>query len=290
MSSVQKLAAAVLAGLVLSLVVVVGGVAYVRAGGGTKLTLAQAPTATSTIPTLDDQPPPQEKDLVEETTTTSSTTTTTVPGFQPDSTTSSPPTTRFAVPVSGSGAVLQPPGAPSTRQLSSGSGCQGLADTNASEVHCEQFRARGGDLVWLTQTTREGVLGSGQGRSYYVFQRSGASQWTTVLEKLDLSGSQFKSVNVRLADVSGDGAVDAVFGFRSAASGLLAVDVVEGPGTVTAHRDASNGSARVSTGQVDIWYASGASFVHEVIRSVDGSYRVVSSEQISSGEVPPSQL
>lgn len=278
-----------LAGLVLALLVVVGGVAYVRGDGGTNLTLTEAPTATSTIPTIDGPAPP-EKDLVEDTTTTSSTTTTTLPGFQPDTTTSSPPTTRFALPVSGSGAVLQSPGAPSTRQLSAGSGCQGLADAGAFNVRCEQFRARGGDLIWLTQSTREGVLGASQGRSYYVFQRAGSNQWSTVLEKIDPGGSQFKSVNVRLADLSGDGSVDAVFGFRSAGSGTLAVDVVEGPGTVTAHREASNGSARVSTGQLDIWYASGATSIHEVIRNVDGSYRVVSSEQVSSGDVPPSQL
>lgn len=292
MSPLQKLLAAVLAGLVLVLLVVVGGVAYVRSGGGTEVSLTQAPTATSTIPTLDDNPPPREKDLVEETTTTSSTTTTTttIPGLVPETTTSTPPTTRLGPAVTASGAVLLPPGAPTTRQLPAGSGCHGLADRDASDVRCELFRAKGGDLIWLTQSTREGVLGSKQGRSVYVFQRSGSTHWTIVLEKLDPGGSQYRSVNVRLADVSGDGSQDAVFGFRSAASGLLAVDVVEGPGTVTAHRDASSGSARVSKGQLDMWSASGASATHEVIRFVDGSYRVVSSEQVPSAEVPPSQL
>jgi hypothetical protein len=292
-SPLQKLLAAVLAGLVLSLLVVVGGVAYVRGGGDTTVDLAEAPTATSTIPTLDDKPPPQEKDLVEETTTTSTTTTTTttIPGLVPDTTTTSstPPTTRVAPLLSASGAVLRPPGAPPTRQLAAGSGCEGLADPNASEVRCELFRAKGGDLIWLTQSTREGVLGSERGRSVYVFRRSGSSQWTIVLEMLDPSGSQYRSVNVRLADVSGDGSQDAVFGFRSG-SGLLAVDVVEGPGTVAAHLDALSGSARVSTGQLDIWSGSGASSTHEVIRVVDGAYRVVSSEAVSSSEVPPSQL
>ncbi len=281
-----------LAGLVLSLLVVVGGVAYVRSGGDTKLNLTESDIPTSSIPTLDDRPAPQEKDLVEETTTTTTTTTTiaTIPGVAPETTTSTPPTTRLGPLVGPSGAVLLPPGARSTRQLTAGSSCQGLADENASDVRCELFRAKGGDLIWLTQSTREGVLGAGRGRSAYVFQRSGPSQWTIALEKVDVGGSQFKSINVRVADVSGDGNQDAVFGFRSASSGILALDVVEGPGMVAAHRDAANGSARVSTGQIDIWTGSGASSTHEVIRVVDGSYRVVSSEPVSGAHVPPSQL
>lgn len=292
MSPLQKLAAGLLAGLVLSLGVVVAGVAYVRSGGETKLGLIKAPIPTSTIPTLgEDQQPEDEKDLVEETTTTSgpSTTTTTIFGAA-DSTTSSPPTTRLGPSVDGSGAVLGPAGAPPTRPLAAGASCHGLADPNATEVRCELFRAKGGDLIWLTQSTREGVLGSGRGRSIYVFERSGSGEWRVALEKVDVGGSQFKSVNVRVADVSGDGFQDAVFGFHSASSSLLAIDVVEGPGRVTAHRDASNGSARVSTGQLDIWSGSGASVTHEVIRVVDGTYRVVTSEPVPGGEVPPSQL
>ncbi|HUP69198.1 MAG TPA: hypothetical protein VM142_05215 [Acidimicrobiales bacterium] len=292
MPPLQKLLAALLGGLVLSLVVVLAGVAYVRSGGETKLKLTQAPTAISTIPTLDGEPQPQEKDLVEETTTTSSTTTTTTTifGMGPDTTTSGPPATRLAPAIDGSGAVLLPAGAPGNRELAAGASCQGLADPNASEVRCELFRAKGGDLIWLTQSTREGVLGSGRGRSFYVFERAGSNSWRIALEKVDVGGSQFKSVNVRVVDVSGDGSQDAVFGFRSASSGLLAVDVVEGPGIVTAHRDATNGSARVSTGQLDVWSASGASAIHEVIRVVGSSYRIVSSEQVASSEVPPSQL
>lgn len=292
-SPLQKLLAAVLGGLVLSLVVVLAGVAYVRSGGGeTRLGLTQSPIPTSTIPTLDeDERPDDEKDLVEETTTTSSSSTTTTTLFGAgQTTTSSPPTTRLGPSVDGSGAVLLAAGAPAPRQLPSGASCHGLADPNASDVRCELFRARGGDLIWLTQSTREGVLGSGRGRSVYVFARAGSGQWKAVLEKQDPGGTQFKSVNVRVADVSGDGHPDAVFGFNSGSSSLLAVDVVEGPGTVTAHRDAPNGSARVSPGQLDIWSGSGASVVHEVIRVVDGVYRVVSSEPVSGGQVPPSQL
>lgn len=279
-----------LGGLVLCLVVIVAGVSYVRGGGETNLRAGQGTTAISTIPTLDDEPPPDEKDLVEETTTTTGTTTTTLPGFLPDTTTSSPPTTRLGPAVDGSGAVLSSPGAPVTRQLAAGAACQGLADPNASEVRCELFRAKGGDLIWLTQSTREGVLGAGRGRSVYVFERSGSTSWRTVLEKVDIGGSQFKSINVRVADVSGDGSQDAVFGFRSSSSGVLGVDVVEGPGTVTAHRDAGGGSARLSTGQLDVWSESGASTIHEVIRVVAGSYRVVSSQPVASGDVPPSHL
>lgn len=292
MSPLQKLLAALLGGLVLSLAVVLAGVAYVRTGGGeTRLGLTQAPVPTS-IPTLgEDGQAEDEKDLVEETTTTSSSSTTTTTLFGTGgTTTSSPPTTRLGPALDGSGAVLLPAGAPATRQLAAGASCQGLADPSASDVRCELFRARGGDLIWLTQSTPEGVLGSGRGRSIYVFARSGAGQWRVVLEKQDPGGAQFKTVNVRVADVSGDGDQDAVFGFNSGSSSLLAVDVVEGPGTVTAHRDAPSGSARVSTGQLDLWSRSGASVVHEVIRVVDGVYRVVSSEPVSGGQVPPSQL
>lgn len=291
-SPLQKLLAALLAGLVVMLTVVVAGVAYVRSGGETELGLTSGPIVTSTVPTLGEgELSEEERDLVEETTTTSSSSTTTTTLFGTgETTTSSPPTTRLGPSIDGSGAVLLPAGAPAPRQLPAGASCHGLADPNASDVRCELFRARGGDLIWLTQSTREGVLGSGRGRSVYVFERSGTGQWRVALEKLDPGGSQFKSVNVRVVDVSGDGHQDAVFGFRSGSSSLLAVDVVEGPGAVTAHRDAPNGSARVSTGQLDIWSGSGVSVVHEVIRVVGGTYRVVSSEPVSGSEVPPSQL
>ena len=293
MSPVQKVLAAVTAGLVLSAVVVLAGLAYVS-GGGSGRVRAAAPTATSTIPTIDEDVEGQRAAGTEETTTTASstttTTTTTIPGFLPETTTSSPPTTVLGPVVSSSGAVLASPPSPVTRELADGASCQALADPNASDIRCELFRARGGELIWLSQSHREGVLSASRGRRIYVFRNIGGRQWTTVLEKSDAGGSELREVNVRVADVSGDGSQDAVFGFRYSGSGALALDVVEGPGAVTAHRDAANGSARVSTGQLDVWSSVGSSATHEVIRVVQGVYRVVSTEHVASGDVPPSQL
>jgi hypothetical protein len=117
--------------------------------------------------------------------------------------------------------------------------------------------------------------------------------WKSVLEAVDADGSKWTAVKAVVVDISGDKADEIAFGFRGTGSGSLAVDVVEGPGTVTAHRDLSKGSARVSTGQLDTWSASSASsgqYDHDVIRWVDGAWRVVLRNQSAAADVPPSQL
>lgn len=287
MPPLTKLAVVVLGGLVLSLLVVLGGVAYVRSGGSEVKLRAGAEPVANSIPTLDES---EEDDAdvqaLDASTTTTTTTTTTIAAFVAP--TSAPPTTRLGPAISSSGAVLAAPSSPTTRTLS-GQSCQSLADSDAGEVRCDLIRAKGGDLIWLTSTVRQGVLGATSGRRTYVFRRAGGNSWTVVLERVE-SGSAGE-VSARVADVSGDGAQDVVIGFRSGGSGSpLGFDVVEGPGTVTAHRDVGPASVRVSTGQVDVWTPAGATATHEVIRHVAGSYRVVTTEEVPATQVPPSQL
>lgn len=292
----QKRVLGVLAALVAALSVLLLVLALVKDDGGDRVATSVPSTTSSTEGS---------------TTTTSATSTTTavaIPPAMPPTTTPTSTTTTAASPsttspprpvVTGQGAVLSPPAAPSTRTLSPDGGCESLADPGSWEVRCDTVRVRGGQLIWLVaeRPTANGT----RTRRAYVFQRSGpGSQWNLVLEERDDEGTRLAGVNVRAADLSADGSPELAFGFATQGSAsVLSVDVVDASATVVAHRDLPKGVVRVSTGQVDTWSAEGgageanccpSSFVHEVIRFVDGAYRVLASERVRPEDVPPSQL
>lgn len=258
----------------------------VRASATTTTSTTVAPT---TVPSI--EPTTTTYDLTPSTTTTAST----VPAATSTTTTTAPP-----LPVvSSAGAVLKPPGSPTTRTMT-GSDCSTLATAASAGVACGEAHAKGGvTLVWLVEGSSAGV----HRRHAYVFApapgsaasgASGASgAWKSVLEAVDPDGSGWQSVQAVVVDLSGDGADDIAFGFRSVGSGLLAVDVVEGPGAVTAHRDLAHGAARVSPGQWDTWAASGApdgQYDHDVIRWQDNAWRLVMRSSEPASSVPPTQL
>jgi hypothetical protein len=232
---------------------------------------------------------------VESTTTTSSSTSTTVVAptttvapttVAPSST--APASTAPAPVVNGNGALLRSPSSADT-QVVAGPACPGLADP-AWDSTCGTAAARGGSLAWLIET-RTPTGGPTQRRAR-VFRQSGPNQWTLVLSVEDTGGSRFSAIRARVADVSGDGTEEVAFGFTAAGSTPnLAVDLVEGPGTVVVHRDLRRGSARVSTGQLNTWrQVSSDQAIHEVIQFRSGAWRVVSSSAEQPSDTPPSQL
>jgi hypothetical protein len=268
-----------------------GGAVLVVAGaarGRDRRVAASATTTTSTtvapstVPSI--EPTSTTYDLTPSTTTTASTAAVAAP-----STTS---TTAAPLPVvSSAGAVLKPPGTSTTRTMT-GSDCSSLASATSSGVACGVAQAKGGRLAWLVEGSTAGV----HRRHAYVFAPSAGgsgSAWKSVLEAVDPDGSGWQSAAAVVVDLSGDGADDIAFGFRSAGSGLLAVDVVEGPGAVTAHRDLAHGAVRVSPGQWDTWSAAGAaggSYDRDVIRWQDAAWRLLLRSQSAAADVPPSQL
>jgi hypothetical protein len=129
-------------------------------------------------------------------------------------------------------------------------------------------------------------------RRALVWRRGTGQQWTLALRASDDTGDQLAAVRARVEDLSGDGAAEIAFGFtRVGASAVLAVDVVEGPGTVVVHRELPRGVARVSSGQLDMWRRTDPThYAHEVIQVRDGAWRIVASATVAASDVPPSQL
>jgi hypothetical protein len=229
------------------------------------------------------------------TSTSTSTTTTTAPSTTSSPTTAAPattatPTTVVFPVVTGQGAVLRPPATAETRTVPLNTGCEGLGDPGWT-VACGTANARGGVLAWVVESMS--TAGGETARRAMVFRRgAGGQQWSLVLQASDDSGAQFTAIRARVEDLSGDGPSEIAFGFtRVGASGVLAVDVVEGPGNLVVHRELPRGVARVSSGQLDTWRRSSSTqYAHEVIQFRDNAWRIVASASVPASDVPPSQL
>lgn len=199
--------------------------------------------------------------------------------------------------VTGEGAVLERARVAPSRTM--GAACSSLADPGWTSTSCGTARAAGGDLTW--------VISSGpnsRGRRAHVWRRgSSAGEWVLALEARDDNGTRFASIAAKVADVSGDGKDDIAFGFRGTGNAAeLAIDVVDGRGgvpEVTLHRDALRGSARVPSGELEVWAGKPqgnepaccpSTYEHSTYRFVDGAWRVVARETVPASQVPPSQL
>jgi hypothetical protein len=223
------------------------------------------------------------------TTTSSTTPSSTTPVTTAPPSTTAPPTTVVLPVVTGQGAVLHAPTTAETRVVPPGAGCEALGDAGWT-VTCGTAVARGGVLAWVVETMATGD--GATARRAMVFRRGTGQQWSLVLRAGDETGKQFAAVRARVEDLSGDGAAEIAFGFtRVGASGVLALDVVEGPGNVVVHRELPKGVARVSSGQLDTWRRTDSThYAHEVIQFRDGAWRIVASTTVPAGDVPPSQL
>jgi hypothetical protein len=268
------LGAAVLLALVsLLLLSADGGDEEVDAAGGTTTTTVVPGSSTTTSTTL----------LV----TTTAVVTTTIAAAP---VVTGPPTTTAPPLVTGEGALLRPVAGNEVRTVAPGVGCEGLADAGW-DPQCGVVTAKGAQLVWLVESRT--VPGDATARRAYVFRRVGNQQWRPVLRARDEAGTRFAAVRTRVEDPSGDGASEIAFGFTMAGNGALAVDLVEGPGTVVVHRELALGRARVGRGQLDLWRAltpGGSTYAHEVIRYQAGGWRLVASTTVRGSDVPPSEL
>ncbi|MGH9268565.1 MAG: hypothetical protein ACRD0D_10360, partial [Acidimicrobiales bacterium] len=207
------------------------------------------------------------------------------PDAVPTTTTTVPPTTTLAPVVDAQGAVLVN-AARVPRPIDAARGCRSLVDEGWTVGDCGTARAAGADLVWLVQSRSPG------GRQIVVLRVATGSDWVPVLIASD-DGSGLGDVRARVADVSGDGAEDIVFGFRSrAATPVLTLHVVEGPGRVVVHQRLVRGSARVVGGALETWQPApdGAQFEQAAIRFTGGAWRRVVSRLVPAGEVPASEL
>jgi hypothetical protein len=172
--------------------------------------------------------------------------------------------------------------------VAAGGPCAALADPGW-DTTCGTAAARGATLAWLIES--RAASGTTQHRAL-VFRQTAATRWNLVLQAEDTAGSRFGAIRARVADVSGDGAEEIAFGFTSgSATPSLAVDLVEGPGSVVVHRDLRRGAARVSTGQMNTWRQGSADqMIHDVIQFRSGAWRIVASSTEPAADTPPSQL
>jgi hypothetical protein len=187
--------------------------------------------------------------------------------------------------LSGEGALLVRPATDSVRAVDKAKGCNSANDPGWRIVECGALKRDDVVLLWVVQSR-------GKGLRALVLREQTAGQWTTVLAANDDDGTRWSKIGVRGADVSGDGRPDLVFGFRTrAADNALAVDVVDGPGTVGLHLLLPGGSARAEVGALHGWaMLADGSYEHTTYKRLANAWRVAATERVGRDRVPPSMV
>ncbi|HEX7277575.1 MAG TPA: hypothetical protein VF244_09405, partial [Acidimicrobiales bacterium] len=175
--------------------------------------------------------------------------------------------------------------------------CALLGDAGWTVDKCDRVAMAGGERVWLTEFRPSGPFK--EYRAFVLQWSQGKGAWLTHLRLAE--GDGIAEVNVREADLTGDGSPELVFGFHMTGSGsILAYDVVvDGPGglaTVAASRGLSHGRATVATGLItdsEAKYPNNAPNccpayiqVSEVTYS-GGTFRVTETAKNDPGTGPP---
>lgn len=183
------------------------------------------------------------------------------------------------------GALLVRPSTDSVRPIDKARGCNSAVDAGWKIVDCGALRRDDAVLVWTVQAKGKGLRAT-------VLRERTAGEWLTVLVASDDAGSRWSKIGVRGADVSGDGRPDLVFGFHTrAADRALAVDVVDGPGTVGLHRLLPHGSVRVENGALHGWSAlADGSYEHATYKWLANGWRVAATDRAKADAVPPSMV
>lgn len=190
------------------------------------------------------------------------------------------------------GAILAkppPPDADRTRTVDKAKGCHSAVDAGWKVVQCGALKRSDVVLLWVVEQHPKT-----KGLRALVLRERTAGQWVTVLRAHDDDNKSFSSIGVRGEDVSGDGQPDLVFGFhRRTGDKAVGVDVVDGPGTVTLHRDlpGPTTSVHANKGQLDTWASqTDGTALHQTIKVMGGAWRVAASEPVPRSSVPPSMV
>lgn len=227
--------------------------------------------------------------------------TTTVPPTTEAPTAPPQPTTTVAPGISGAGALLTPPSAPTVKPVGADAAgatyCRSLVDAGFYGS-CHLLTAPPGTVAYLVEQAE----GSGPSREVraLVWRRQGGD-WSLALRWVgQIDASRDRQPALRALDLAQDGDPKVVAIFYDPGSGdgygagtVMAVDVVEATGTVVLHRSLDHGVARQATGGgLETWSRIGGSgssrFTHQVIRYRGGAWRAETSEEVGADAVPRS--
>jgi hypothetical protein len=239
----------------------------------------KAASVTTTPATTPPAPP---------TTAAPSATTTAKPSVTTPATTSAP---AVGAALTGHGAELTPPDAPTSRPRPAGGGdCHALIDPGY-QGECGTFD--GPRSVWVVEhkgSDQRALVWSGNGKG---------DQWLLRAREDDPQGDTFSDVKVLVVPL-GSGTSAAVFGFRRPGTGdILELDVVDDQGPVKVHLEAEQGSARVVGNQLEVWSAAygpqdptccPSGFTRQVIERRGTQWVRVSQQRVDPATVPASQL
>ena len=205
--------------------------------------------------------------------------------------------------VTAAGAILQQVSNPPINPAPQQAACHALADPGWVP-ECSSVNMAGGTAVWMVQHRPAGTCC--EARVVRVFTYSPeAGGWIVHLEGRDLQGQGWSDVKVRALDLTGDGRIELVFGFRFQGSGnILGYDIMTFPAgsgpQVAAHPDeASHGSVTLGGGRVDEYSAQYPNnepnccppyFLHRVIQWDGSVFRATNIGNVDPIDVPPSDL
>lgn len=158
-----------------------------------------------------------------------------------------------------------------TIEVSADADCRAAGE--GDNVACQGFQIGDIEVAWMVEHDGEDApvasfLRRTAPTSYdRVLQANGAADATT-----------FERVNVRLDDLSGDGATEAIFGYHQ--DEQMSVDIVDSSGAVLAHIDLGDGQVKTGDGMLITWRRETDGWLREELVFTSGELEVTSSEHV----------
>jgi hypothetical protein len=162
---------------------------------------------------------------------------------------------------------LQPAG--DVIQVEEGTDCK--ATTGDTTPTCQAYQVRDTEVGWLVEQE-----GTSPATASFI-QRTSPTEWKRVLRSRE---GTFETINVRLDDLTGDGAIESVFAFHQGRN--IAIDVVDSTGIVIWHLDAGDGQVAVLDGGLTVWQREGEGWRKRELK-LDGVNAEVVSEALVDG-------
>jgi hypothetical protein len=146
-------------------------------------------------------------------------------------------------------------------------GCAAASDTDSPA--CQVYVVNGQQVAWLVEQEGDDAPVAS------FLKRTSPTEFTRVLE-VDGATVPFSRVNVTIDDLTGDGGVEAIFGYHEGDS--MSVDIVDPNGTIVAHLDLGTGQVRTGDGKLITWRREQDGWLREELAFPDGKLQVVTSE------------